>query len=323
MRPFLATFRDTFLLEGASRKIATRSRDRQLRIRELYDAAQMRLTIAVELVDPRRHGAAWALLKEAAILYVQALSISSDASACEHFELATFGEQLDSLEARGSLPHAPPELAALSSLVLEADWLAFDRLSHDEALALRAQVDRAIAYLRDQVEPRTEHELKVVRGVRLGALGAIVLVALSLVGWRALSPKNIARGKPVVASSQHPQSLASPDGLTDGSTSGAYGVHTQAEDDAWVMVDLQSIQKVGEIKVFNRGDGYFDEGLPLSLELSEDGATFAEIDRRTTSFSRWKPWTFDAAGKRARYVRVKKVGRGYVALSELEVYGAP
>lgn len=88
------------------------------------------------------------------------------------------------------------------------------------------------------------------------------------------------------------------------------------------MVDLQSTQKIGRIKVFNRGDGHYDDGLPFALELSDNGKEFTEVDQRKTSFSRWKPWTYDAQGKQARFVRIRKVGRGYVALSELEVYGA-
>lgn len=315
----LATLRDSLLLEGASRRIEGRSPEQQRRIRELFDGASVRAAIASELVDARQHGAAFALLKEATALYVHAIAVAHHPER----NLPPVDSTADSLsQGLATLPHPPPELAKVRPWLEDGDPLAFDRLPHDEALERRAQLDRFIEDLRHRIEPRTERELSLVRKLRLGALGFIIASALSFLGWKALAPTNIARGKPVMASSRHPQSTAPPDGLTDGSTGGAYGVHTRDEDGAWVMVDLQSSYRVGRIKVFNRGDGYFDEGLPFALELSENGVDFTEVERRTTSFSRLRPWAFDANGQQARYVRVRKIGRGYVALGELEVYGA-
>jgi len=45
---------------------------------------------------------------------------------------------------------------------------------------------------------------------------------------------------------------------------------------------------LGKIKLYNRGDGWFDDALlPLTLELSENGTDFVVVDRRTTSFGQW------------------------------------
>lgn len=320
----LANLRDSLLLERASRKLAESTPERQRRIRELYDAATVRASIAAELVDARQHGAAFTLLKEASALYLAAIAVSNDAASSEVLEPMTAFEGLDDLLARGLLPAPRPEaeLHRVQSWFADSDPLAFDRLSHDEALMRRSELDEVVDYLRQLIEPRTLRELKLARGLRLGALGIVIVAVLSFAGWKAFSPKNLALGKPVTESSRHPQSTASPDGLTDGDTGGSYGVHTRIEDEAWVMVDLQSTQKIGRIKVFNRGDGHYDDGLPFALELSDNGKEFTEVDQRKTSFSRWKPWTYDAQGKQARFVRIRKVGRGYVALSELEVYGA-
>src|SRR5262249_14143168 len=122
-------------------------------------------------------------------------------------------------------------------------------------------------------------------------------------------------------SSTHPSSNAPEGGLTDGSTSGAYGVHTAVEDNPWVRVDLGDVYRLKKIKVYNRGDGWYDDGLPLTLELSENGVDFAVIDRRTASFSQWSPWVVAGEGKRARYIQVHGSRGKFVALSELEAFG--
>lgn len=316
----LESFRDAFLLERASRRIASRSPEQQHRIRELYDAATTRAGVARELVDSRQHGTAFTLLKDAIVLYLAAIAIENDGDPLQR--VSYVNGEVDALLAKGALPNPPAELEDLRFWLDEPDPLAFDRLAHDEALAWRAKIDVLIDYLRDLVDPRTERELKVARAVRLSAVGVVVAALLSAFAWKALAPTNLALDKPVSVSSHHPQSKAPPNGLTDGSTSGPYGVHTRAENEAWVMVDLQGVYRIDRIKIFNRNDGYFDEGLPFALELSENGTDFIEVEQRTKPFSRWRPWIHEGDGKAARYVRVRKVGRGYVALGELEVYGS-
>ena len=318
---FLENIRDAFLLERASRRVGLRTPEQQRRIRELYDAATMRVQLAREIVDCRQHGAAFALLKEAIVLYLGAIAIEHGGTPLERG--AHVNSEVDALVANGALPAPPPELEAIRFWLDEPDPIAFDRLSHDEALSWRGKIDVVVDYLRDLIDPRTERDLKLARAVRLAAVGLVIVALLSALGWKALAPKNVALGKPVTVSSHHPQTKAPPNGLTDGRTSGPYGVHTRSEDDAWVMVDLERIHRIERIKIYNRTDGWFDEGLPFALELSENGTDFVEVDRRTKPFSRWRPWVYESGGKTARYVRVRKVGHGYVALGELEVYGSP
>jgi hypothetical protein len=135
------------------------------------------------------------------------------------------------------------------------------------------------------------------------------------------SPTNIALHKRVITSSVHPNSTAPEGGFTDGSSSGAYGVHTNVEDNPWVRVDLGDVYQLKKIKIYNRGDGWFDDCLPLTLELSENGVDFTPVDKRTTSFSQWSPWVFSPGGQKARYIQVRGTRGKFVALSELEAYG--
>ena len=127
--------------------------------------------------------------------------------------------------------------------------------------------------------------------------------------------------KPVTTSGVHPHATSPPSGLTDGETAGAYGVHTQVGPLPWVTVDLLAAHVIDRIKIYNRNDGWFDDGLPLTVQLSANGVDFVDVATRTTSFVKW---TIDVPRQKARYVRVRSASGKYVALSELrEVFGDP
>ncbi|HVU49735.1 MAG TPA: discoidin domain-containing protein [Polyangia bacterium] len=177
-----------------------------------------------------------------------------------------------------------------------------------------------VSWLASLVEARGLGELRVQRAVRvaLAACAGLVLLAWAISGLAG--KKNVAFHKPVTASSLYNASVT-PGGLTDGVIEGAfYGIHTKVGGSQWVQVDLESVYAIDKIDIYNRGDGYFDEGLPFVLQLSEDGVTFTDIDRRTTTFTQTTPWVVNAGGRRARYVRVAGAPGKYVSLSELEVY---
>src|SRR6266511_857680 len=107
-----------------------------------------------------------------------------------------------------------------------------------------------------------------------------------------------------MASSRHLNSTAFDGGFTDGTILGSYGVHTNLEDNPWVKVDLGDVYALKKVKIYNRGDGWQDEILPVTLEFSENGVDFTPVDHRTTSFSQWSPWVYSAHGEKARYIQV-------------------
>ena len=123
-------------------------------------------------------------------------------------------------------------------------------------------------------------------------------------------------------SSTHPGSTPNPPAFTDGLTSGSYAVHTAREENPWAQIDLGETYRINKVKIYNRGDGWFDDGLPMTLEFSENGTDFTEIDKRTKSFGQRVPGMADRLGKKpARYVRIDGNRGGYVALNEIEVFG--
>src|ERR1019366_8167214 len=177
-------------------------------------------------------------------------------------------------------------------------------------IRLHRSLGTTAAWLRGSVEPRSCTHL---RGLRVGRLLALALVLLYAIGtWVVprVVPTNVARGKPVTASSRH---HGTPDGrdLVDGSATEAYAVHTSTEDDPWVMIDLERTFLVQRIAVHNRGDAWQDDCLPLTIELSEDGVHFDEIARRRDHFDQNPPWVVDARKTRARFVKLHSPHHGY------------
>ena len=111
-----------------------------------------------------------------------------------------------------------------------------------------------------------------------------------------------------------------PAGLTDGVIEGApYGTSTQLGDAPWVEVDLGRVYHLDKIKIYNRGDGFGDDGLPMTLQVSENGVAYLEVETRSTTFEQTSPCKVaKGRGRAARYVRVRGARGKYVALSELE-----
>ncbi|HEY8039938.1 MAG TPA: discoidin domain-containing protein [Polyangiaceae bacterium] len=315
--PFLATvtdpIREFFTLGRAERTIRAYVPAQHARIREQVDAANRRLSAGRRLAQAVP---AAILLREAVVHYLVALAASRDADA---------GEQ-----SRADLPELPPEAARprakpsddarVREAIAAGDPLYFDRLPAEDVERSRWALDRAASMLRRRVEARS---IASVRGTRWGRVAAIVLVILyaviTVVRAKVL-PQNIALNKPVRPSSRKHNP---PDGheLVDGDLGTSFGIHTNTEDDPNVVIELQDRYWIDSIKVYNRVDGWYDDCLPLVVELSNDGVKYEVLGRREEHFGTDPPWTIDGRGKPARFVRLRVDRRSYLALSEVEIYG--
>jgi hypothetical protein len=171
--------------------------------------------------------------------------------------------------------------------------------------------------VRSRVEARTLVNVRVTRWARWAALAVVVAYAALVVLRATVLPKNIALNKPVHPSSRK---VSPPDGkeLVDGDVGTSFGVHTNVEDSPNVVIDLQDKFWIDSVKVHNRVDGWFDDCLPLVVELSVDGTKWDEIGRRGDHFD---AWVVSGRGKPANFVRVRVDRKSYLALSEVEVYG--
>lgn len=157
---------------------------------------------------------------------------------------------------------------------------------------------------------------------------ALGLVA-TLVAWFSPRPTNLASEKRVLTSGTcgkkptHSPWPAEPHRLVDGKLDRSYDVCTAASRAPWVRIDLGADAKVGRVVVHGRQDCCWQEGLPLVLEFSRDGATFHPVARRTLPFTRDDPWQIQVRNESARFLQLRVEGgsdKALIALSEVEAF---
>jgi hypothetical protein len=318
-----ARARDAFLLKGAERAVQALTPDQHAKIRKYYDAALRRANVANDLSDDRNVAVAFVLYREAVgLLATAVLASRSTAIDVEGQPAIRMLDALGELAAAGEIPPLPTELQTVKTILATGEPLGFDRVPAQDLLAKRAAVETTIGWLRERVEPRTLREIRATRILRLIGVTAVALVALVMLVARLTRPVNIALGKPGSISEKHPYAVCPLDnsGGTNGDIESSYGIHSNNAPPggiSWVMIDLLASYKIDKVKIYNRADGWYDDGLPLSLEFSEDGVAFTEVNRRAEPFTSRSPWSFEAHGAKTRYVRVRSAK--YVALTEIEV----
>jgi hypothetical protein len=319
--PFVQRWvKDWFLLEGVERKVRSLSPERHALVRKYYEAGTRRAILADEMTDETGLVPALVLYRDAAGLLAAAVVAGADPGATPDAALAGGSwDALAALAGAGKLPAPPPSLGEARAVLAAEGPLAFDETPPDRLRDQHTTVKNALRWLRDRVEPRTVREIRVSRSIRLAVAGALALLVLVKTAGAVFAPTNIALHKKVTISARHPVSVAPADnsGLVNGEIERDYGIHTTVGN-AWVMIDLGEPYAIKEVVVHNRADGWFDEGLPFFLELSEDGVHFTEAGRRAEHFSASDPWVAKTGGQRARFVRIRS--DHYVTLTEVEVH---
>jgi len=313
----LALLREFFLLEAPQRTLRGYTPEQHRRVSELREAGRERLSAG------RRAGSALAacvLLRDAVAVLARARALARDASLDD--------EALLGLDVPREVPELAPDPAdgrpgdagRVRAALSTRDPLYVDRLEPASRARLRTALDRAAVALRKTIEARSLVHVRAQRWGRVGALAVVLLYA----GWgvvrHRVMPVNIAIGKPVRVSSHR---VNPPDGheLVDGRPGFTYAVQTNTEDSPHVVIDLQADYAIHRIAVTNRADGWWDDCLPLVVELSRDDKTYTELARRESHFGFDAPWVIAASGRMARYVRVRVARRSYLTLGRVEIFG--
>jgi hypothetical protein len=315
----IAHAREFFTLAAAERAVAKYTPEQGARVRAYFDAAERRLAAARRITTA---SAAAPLLREAVVCYLHATEIARD-GACG-------GEPVASGAPAAAMPELPPDPISPRSLPTDdtrvraalaaCDLLYFDRLSPEDAARTRTALDRAASMLRARVEVRSIANLRAARWRRFLALVVVVAYTAVTCIRAAIPPANVALHKPVIPSSVK-STPSDEQTIVDGEIGWSYGILTDTDDSPFVTIDLIDAYRVDRVHVHNRVDGWFDDCLPLVVELSTDGHQFNEIERRNQHFDAEPPWIVGAHGEPARYVRLRVARRGYLALSEVEVFG--
>ena len=310
--------REFFLLRRAEQAVRRYSLEQHALVRALVDAGDARARAARWTVGALPASVLW---RDALRLYLRAASVA------EGHDTSASAEELARL-----LPPVPSDPASprsqraddaqVRAALLATDDLYLDRIAAAEIEQTRWALERACRSARGQVEARSITNL---RGLRWGRLTAIAVVAAA-VAWGTVRgrivPADVALGKPVHPSSRR---SATPEGqdLVDGDVGTSFAIHTNTEDNPNVVIDLLGTFSVDKVVVYNRVDGWFDDSLPLVVELSLDGSHYEEVGRREQHFDADPPWTVAVTHHRARFVRLRVARRSYLALSEVEVFGGP
>ena len=142
----------------------------------------------------------------------------------------------------------------------------------------------------------------------------------------------LSRGKPTSQSSY----LADPEFLakaatrgsaTGGMIDGVRKFHTDFENNPWWQVDLGGFATIREIHIYNTNDHTAARFRNFSLSVSIDGASWVEVTRKeddeVVGGVEGAPFIWAGPGTAwARFVRVTLLGRDYLHLDQLEVFGA-
>lgn len=314
--------REPLLLKDAERVARAYTPTQLARITELSDAARRREGAALQLREDGTTAGAIELHREAAALSITALLLARGEHGLEGvLEPPEAWARLSALLDAGALKEPPEEVSVARPLLAESDVLAIDRLPPAAARDARTAAEATTRWLRGCYESRTPRQLKLQRVLRVGALVFALALLLTAGVARALAPKDIALDKPVAASGRF-RGTPTASHVVDGVADGSLGVHTSLGDYPWVRIDLQAPYAINKVVVVNRGDGYFDRILPLSLQLSMDGKHFKQVALRRTHFTNTDPWVVKLPKMVGRYVRLQvKKKRAYMWASEIEVYG--
>lgn len=311
----VAAFREFFLLEKAEERARRLDGARGERVRALYDAAVARRRCADELLGPPVVASAFVLYRDALRLFARARQLDTlvEGAAVEEQEATALASLRETIEAMEE-PRKARLLAAYERLASD-DVLAFDRFPDEDVARVREENDDLFRWLEGTVDPRTVGKLRAMRVLRLAGIALTVIMLLRAGYHRLFSPSDVALGKPVSASSRFP-GTPDPQGLTDGDTH-ALGVHTTVESSPWVTIDLGQSRSIKTIRVHNRTDCCFDEGLGLTVEVGDPSDPAPFVAQQSTHYEIWE---IDVGGKTSQTVRLRLPRNGYIALSEVEVF---
>jgi hypothetical protein len=102
-----------------------------------------------------------------------------------------------------------------------------------------------------------------------------------------------------------------------------FAFHTAEEDRPWVQIDLGEVRAVTGIAIRNRTDANGSRTTALAIAVSRDGRAWNEITTVEGPAERWSVSLLDEkdAARDARFVRLTLPSKGFLHLSQVQVYG--
>jgi hypothetical protein len=114
-------------------------------------------------------------------------------------------------------------------------------------------------------------------------------------------------------------------GAVDGVKDGAWGFHTELEQDPWWQVDLGQPTELDRVVIWNRCDpGMAERNSRIKLLASEDGKSFTQLHQHDGTvffgFTDKRPLSVAVPGTKTRFLRLALAGTSYFHLDEVEVF---
>ncbi len=304
----------------ARRVIAARTPERHAEVRRWWAAARARLMVAARRDPQREQLAAIPLYREGlrALAGAAVASAEGNAKPEDVADLDAAWSALERVWPKLGIAKPLSDFAAARDVLREP--VAIDAPPRPVGDTI-ATLDRLASLVERAIEPRALKWLTWRARLQVSAIALAVLAVLALKIPPLFAPKNLALHKPVKLSSSHPDSLAPDDGswLDNGRVEHVYGAHTKAEDNPWMQIDLEQPTAIGRIVVYNRGDGWLNDCLPLELAIGDDESKLRPIANRDVLFTQFHPWVV-RTNETARFLRLTKRGHGTCALAEVEVF---
>jgi hypothetical protein len=206
---------------------------------------------------------------------------------------------------------------ALHQVIAASSHLPDDPPGEAHALRVLLEAMEAVTgAAREAAQAPSLRDVLVARWLRVTASALVVLgLSTALIEW-IQAPRNVARGKNISASSV---ALGRPEALVNGAIEWGRFAFTTERTPSYVTIDLGKPYELVEARIYNRGDSYLDQQVPLDIEFSVDGSSYSKAGRCTEFFTQTTPCTVSLHGFRARHVRVSRPGE--IALTEIEVFG--
>ncbi len=138
---------------------------------------------------------------------------------------------------------------------------------------------------------------------------------------------NISRNKRASQSSHCAHSFAptleaDAAGGVNGVLDGTRNFHTDSEENPWWQVDLGGIATITEIHVINTTDDTQHRFRDFALGVSIDGSAWVEVLEKRDGAAVTAPVVWNGPGTAwARFVRVTLLGREFLHLNQVEVFG--
>jgi hypothetical protein len=193
--------------------------------------------------------------------------------------------------------------------------LAAGAAAADASADPAAAAHRALAAARGPDRSGAVGLATVAAALAAGALLVLLVGSAVSPALRArLFPRDLARGRPWTASSADPGYETSGVGP---SSRGPLFFHTTSSDHPWLEIDLGDEHLIRSVLIKNRADCCGERSMPLNVEVF-DGTRWNLIAQRHAPFSVWE---HDVTPVRARRVRVRLAGAGFLHLKRVSIYG--